>query len=51
MNNSKKVSFFGCHFFIGINTHLSNWKVTIRLNGIELKTFSMTLLLLNFLVI
>jgi transposase len=41
MNNSKKISFFGSHFFIGIDTHLKNWKVTIRLNGIELKTFSM----------
>ncbi len=41
MNSSKKISFFGSHFFIGIDTHLKNWKVTIRLNGIELKTFSM----------
>jgi len=41
MNRSKNISFFGCHFFIGIDTHLKNWKVTIRLDGIELKTFSM----------
>lgn len=41
MKNSKKISFAGLHFYIGIDTHLKNWKVTIRLNGIELKTFSM----------
>jgi transposase len=28
-------------FFIGIDTHLNQWKVTIRSAGIELKTFSM----------
>jgi len=28
-------------FYIGIDTHLKNWTVTIRSNGIELKTFSM----------
>jgi transposase len=41
MKTSKNISFAKSHFFIGIDTHLSNWKVTIRLNGIELKTFSM----------
>ena len=28
-------------FFVGIDTHLKNWKVTIRNSGIELKTFCM----------
>lgn len=28
-------------FFIGIDTHLKNWSVTIRSNNLELKTFSM----------
>ena len=41
MKSKKEISFAGCHFFIGIDTHLSNWKVTTRLNGVELKTFSM----------
>lgn len=41
MNRTKNISFFGYDFFIGIDTHLKNWKVTIRLNSIELKTFSM----------
>lgn len=41
MNSSKNISFPGSHFFIGIDTHLKNWKVTIRLNSLELKTFSM----------
>jgi len=41
MNSTNKISFTGCSFFIGIDTHLRNWKITIRLNGIELKTFSM----------
>ena len=41
MKSKKEISFPECNFFIGIDTHLSNWKVTIRLNGIELKTFSM----------
>lgn len=41
MNSTKKISFSGSTFFVGIDTHLHNWKITIRLNGIELKTFSM----------
>ncbi len=41
MKNTKEISFSGSHFFIGIDTHLKNWRVTIRLDGIELKTFSM----------
>jgi transposase len=41
MKNSEHISFAGSHFFIGFDAHLKNWKVTIRFNGIELKTFSM----------
>ncbi len=36
-----KNSFLDSHFHIGVDTHLKNWRVTIRLNGIELKTLSM----------
>jgi hypothetical protein len=41
MNTAAIISFTDSHFFVGIDTHLKNWKVTIRLNSIELKTFSM----------
>lgn len=41
MNTTKTLSFINTHFFIGVDTHLKNWKVTIRTGGIELKTFSM----------
>lgn len=41
MNPTQKISFANLHFFIGIDAHLKNWKVTIRLDGMELKTFSM----------
>lgn len=34
-------NFKNANFFIGIDTHLKNWTVTIRSTGIELKTFSM----------
>jgi transposase len=37
----KAVTFSNLHFFIGIDTHLKNWRVTIRNCGLELKTFSM----------
>ena len=37
----KHLSFSNSIFFIGIDTHLNNWRVTIRNCGIELKTFSM----------
>lgn len=36
-----KISFTNSHFFIGIDTHLKQWKVTVRNSGLELKTFSM----------
>jgi hypothetical protein len=35
------LSFNNNHFFIGIDTHLKNWRVKIQNLGIELKTFSM----------
>ncbi|MHB8905673.1 MAG: IS110 family RNA-guided transposase [Melioribacteraceae bacterium] len=38
MNN---LSFKNNTFFVGLDTHLKNWKVTIRNSGLELKTFSM----------
>jgi len=34
-------NFKNVNFFIGIDTHLKNWTVTIRSAGIVLKTFSM----------
>lgn len=36
MKSINENSFTGSHFYIGIDTHLKNWRVTIRLNGIEL---------------
>lgn len=41
MNNIQILSFANVHFFIGIDAHLKNWKVTTRLDGMDLKTFSM----------
>ena len=35
------LNFINQHFFVGIDVHLKQWKVTIRSAGIELKTFSM----------
>lgn len=35
------LNFSNLHFFIGIDTHLNNWRVTIQNSGLELKTFSM----------
>jgi transposase len=35
------LNFISQHFFVGIDVHLKQWKVTIRSAGIELKTFSM----------
>ena len=37
----KTLTFSNSHFFIGIDTHLKQWKVTIRNSSLELKTFSM----------
>jgi hypothetical protein len=41
MNTTQVISFANVHFFIGVDVHLKNWKVTIHLDGLELKTFSM----------
>jgi transposase len=41
MSQTKTVYFSKQVFHVGIDTHKSNWKVTIRSNGIHLKTFSM----------
>jgi hypothetical protein len=41
MQTPQMMSFAGDHFFVGVDAHLKNWKVTIHLNGMELKTFSM----------
>lgn len=38
MNN---ITFTNLNFFVGIDTHLKSWKVTIVNSDIELKTFSM----------
>jgi transposase len=35
------LDFINQHFFVGIDVHLKQWKVTVRSAGIELKTFSM----------
>ena len=43
MQTTQKMSFAGDHFLVGVDTHLKNWKVTIRLDGLELKTFSINL--------
>lgn len=37
----KAITFSNLHFYIGIDTHLKSWRITIRNSGIELKTFSM----------
>ena len=44
MNNgkNKEISFKGQSFYIGIDVHKKQWYVTIRSNGMELKTFSMS---------
>jgi transposase len=41
MVQSTKKQFAGQHFYVGIDVHKSNWKVTIRSRDIYLKTFSM----------
>lgn len=36
-----KIDFRGQRFFVGIDVHKKNWSVTVKSNGLELKTFSM----------
>jgi len=38
---NKKLDFSNQKFFIGIDVHKKNWKVTIRTHQMEIKTFSM----------
>lgn len=38
--NCTGISFEGKHFFIGIDVHRKKWKVTIRFEDMELKTWS-----------
>jgi transposase len=40
-NKCTTISFENQVFFIGIDVHKRSWSVTIRMNGMELKTFSM----------
>ena len=39
--NNTTISFKGQHFFIGLDVHKKNWKVTIRINKTQIKRFSM----------
>jgi transposase len=41
MQETKGLDFSGQAFYAGIDTHKTNWKVTVRSNGLTLKTFSM----------
>jgi hypothetical protein len=36
-----RINFKGQHFFIGMDVHKKQWTVSIRHNGLALKTFSM----------
>ena len=40
-SKSKTINFKGQDFFVGMDVHLKSWKITIRNNHRELKTFSM----------
>ena len=41
LEKNSTLNFQGQDFYTGIDVHKRNWKVTIRLNHMELKTFSM----------
>ena len=41
VRENSKISFKGQDFFVGIDVHGKSWKVTIRNNHMELKTYSM----------
>ena len=41
LQNNTTFSFKGQHFFIGLDVHKQNWKVTIRINNTQIKRFSM----------
>jgi hypothetical protein len=40
-NKSSQINFKGQQFFIGVDVHKKRWTVTLRHNGLRLKTFSM----------
>jgi hypothetical protein len=40
MEQSNKINFEGQHFHLGLDTHSTNWKVTIQFNHMELKTYT-----------
>jgi len=39
--NNTTISFKGQHFFIGLDVHKKNWRVTIRINKTTIKRFTM----------
>jgi transposase len=39
--NKQSIDYTNQDFFLGIDVHKKSWKVTVRTNGMELKTFSM----------
>lgn len=39
--NKQSIDYTDEEFFLGIDVHKKSWKVTVRINGMELKTFSM----------
>jgi transposase len=39
--HSQRIDYTNQDFFLGIDVHHKSWKVTVRTNGMELKTFSM----------
>jgi transposase len=39
--NRQSIDYTNQDFFLGIDVHKKSWKVTVRTNGMELKTFSM----------
>ena len=41
MSTSKHIDFTGQDFFLGLDVHAKQWRVTIRHDGMELKAFSM----------
>lgn len=41
LNKNSTFPFTGQDFYVGLDVHKCNWKVTIRMNHMELKTFTM----------
>ena len=39
-NKGKQLNFSGQNIYIGLNTHLKSWKVTIIVGDVFFKTFS-----------